>query len=309
MFEPPVMICLATYNGGKYIEEQLQSLLKQTYSNWTAIISDDGSSDDTLSILNLYCNRHPEHFSIIENERPHVGAKANFSLLLNKAPDTYIMFCDQDDIWNPDKIQMTLDEMHRQEDDGGLTVPALVFTDLQPVDASLKPLCESYMRFQNLDPSRVQFNHLLVQNVVTGCTVMINNELRQLFRCWAEDDRIIMHDWWLALIAAQFGKVCYLPRASVKYRQHGGNAIGASKSHGMGHFLQKVSDIAILRKKVLRLKAQAELFEITYRDRLSEKTIRLINRFKQPHSGLWFYIGNQVLMHGALRNIGLLLLG
>ena len=304
-----VIICIATYNGEKYIREQLNSLLSQTYLHWKAIISDDGSTDATLSIVNSYCRDYPEKFSLVENPNKHKGAQCNFFFLLSKAHEKYIMFCDQDDVWLNDKVELTLEEMLRNESVRGKNSPMLVFTDLQPVSAQLRPICSSYMQYQKLQASRVALKQLLVENVVTGCTVMINQALKQKAIVPENMDTIVMHDWWLALVAAQFGSLHFLDRATILYRQHEHNAIGAAKSSGFAFVFRHAFRPGNIRASILRKKQQAKTFLAVYKHELPTPTCKMLEEFQKSHSGPWFYVHNRMLMCGIMRNVGLLLLG
>lgn len=217
-------IMIAVRDGESYLEEQLDSLLGQTCAEWVAYIHDDGSSDGTEAILDRYAAQNPEHFVLLDGA-PTGSAKANYFYLFGQVEAPLYMCCDQDDVWLPDKIERTLREMAAAEQTAD--VPCLVYTDLRVVDESLREVSGSMNRYQKLSCEDTRVGHVLVQNVVTGCTMMINRRLRDMVLCLKDTDRIVMHDWWAALIAAQFGVLRYLDEPTILYRQHGENDTGA----------------------------------------------------------------------------------
>ncbi len=139
------------------------------------------------------------------------------------------MFCDQDDVWAVDKIETSLNAMKYEEAKAGADSPLLVFTDLKIADNQMNLLSKSFMAYSHLKGNRTLLRHLLIQNVVTGCTMMINKALSQMSIKSSDEKNIMMHDWWIALVASSFGKNFFLNLASVTYRQHEKNAIGAKE--------------------------------------------------------------------------------
>lgn len=236
-----VRILLATYQGATYLPALLDSLLKQDYSDLEIVASDDGSSDESASILAAYAERHSDRIIHHCSGRKFGNAQDHFLYLLRHFGDApYLMFCDQDDIWHSDKVSATLAVLHSGCPDP--SIPALVHTDLCVVDQNLQELSPSFLRFSSLDGNHVQLHQLLVQNVVTGCTVMLNHALAELF-CHAEyPDHILMHDWYLALLAAACGKVLFLDRATIDYRQHGSNAVGAKNARSLSYLLSRLKN-------------------------------------------------------------------
>lgn len=221
-----VAVLIAVYNGEKYLAEQLDSLLAQTYTDWIAYIHDDGSSDRTPMILEQYAHRYPERFILLDGEATG-SAKDNFFYLFGSVEAPLYMCCDQDDVWLADKIEKTLREMRLAERE--TDIPCLVYTDLKIVDESLHVISGSMDQYQKLNCRDARINHVLVQNVVTGCTMMINRQLRDMILSLKDREKIVMHDWWAALIAAQFGVLHYLDEATILYRQHDENDTGAKK--------------------------------------------------------------------------------
>lgn len=226
-----VAVLLATYNGAAFLDAQLVSVLNQRAVQLRILAHDDGSSDATPQLLRAYAERHPDVIEVIDAPACG-GASANFSFLLeqglaHRAHFNYFMFCDQDDIWDADKVAVTLEAMRTLEASTP-DRPLLVHSDLRVVDAAGAVIASSLCRFQHLNPVWAEKPSLVAtQNVVTGCTVMVNRSLAEL--ATPVPDEAIMHDWWIALVAATFGRVAFVPRALISYRQHGNNNLGAQR--------------------------------------------------------------------------------
>ena len=224
-----VTILLATLNGEDYLKAQLESIAAQTYENWQLVVGDDGSTDDTISIIEEFSEKHPDQVTIIKNDPPQGSAKDNFISLLRNSYGPYFMFCDQDDVWKPDKIYLTLQKMESLEARYGDKIPILVHSDLSVADSNLEMIAESFFQYADI-PKRIVLNQLMVQNSVTGCTVMINRCLQQYFLRELPISKIIMHDYWAALIAKVFGKIGFVNESTMYYRQHGNNSVGAKNA-------------------------------------------------------------------------------
>ena len=219
-------LLLATLNGEDYLKAQLESIAAQTYENWQLVVGDDGSTDGTISILEEFSKQYPEQVTIIKNDPPQGSAKDNFISLIQNSYGPYFMFCDQDDVWKPDKIYLTLQKMEALEARYGEKTPILVHSDLSVADHNLEMVAESFFQYANI-PKRIVLNQLMVQNSVTGCTMMINRCLQQYFLRPLPMSKIIMHDYWAALIAKVFGKIGFVNEPTMYYRQHGNNSVGA----------------------------------------------------------------------------------
>jgi glycosyltransferase involved in cell wall biosynthesis len=249
-----VSILMGTYNGEKFIEEQIQSIIDQTYKQWCLYIQDDGSTDRTLKIIEQFAELYPKRIIILHKESSQHGAKENYVTLCEYMLHTeypYIMFCDQDDVWKKDKIEVTIKKMKQEERDNKSAL-ILVHTDLEVVDEKLNSIKQSYMKYRALDPQCVATNRLLMQNNVTGCTIMINRPLLQKAFKECNSERIAMHDWWVALIASLFGKIVYIDEATIQYRQHSNNVIGAIKVNSINFVINRLRDNAHV-KKVLEM--------------------------------------------------------
>jgi glycosyltransferase involved in cell wall biosynthesis len=222
-----VDILLATFNGERFLCELLNSIFEQSYKSWRLVVHDDGSRDETVSILKLYQKKYPRQITIVEDGVETGGPMQNFSHLLNFATAEYVMFCDQDDVWNSRKIEKTLDKMQEIER-VHVSKPALVHTDLSVTDENLNTIQSSFMRLQKINPSwasSLAFSS--VQNSVTGCTMMLNREAVDV--CVPISHKAIMHDWWCLLsVLVNGGIVGYIDEPLIWYRQHESNSVGAT---------------------------------------------------------------------------------
>jgi glycosyltransferase involved in cell wall biosynthesis len=229
-----IAILLASYNGEKFIAEQIESIIGQTYRNWTLFINDDGSTDSTLRIIEDYSKKYPDKIININYPIKKLGSSANFYKLLESVDSDYYMYCDQDDYWLPDKIEKCMQRMDEQQ----LILsnaPLIVHSDLKVVDNDLKLLHPSFHGFTKVKPNKfATFNYLGVMNCVTGCTMLFNHAARQL--PLQNEETNAWHDWWMALLVARDGKIAYIDEATILYRQHDKNVLGA-KEVNLNYFI------------------------------------------------------------------------
>ena len=229
---------LCTYNGSEYICEQLDSIGRQTYKIDRLIVCDDASTDDTVKLVSAWRESADFRVDIYVNESG-LGAAGNFEKALSLTKGDYIFFADQDDVWLPEKIDQSMREMSRLEKTYGKQMPCLVHTDLTVVDKKLQLIHRSFLRNQGLrhieDENRL-LPCLMVQNFVTGCTMVINRPLKN--QAVPFPKYIIMHDYWLALAAALYGKIGFVNRPTMLYRQHGNNTVGAVKYLSLGNMFK-----------------------------------------------------------------------
>ncbi|HRD56056.1 MAG TPA: glycosyltransferase family 2 protein [Parachlamydiaceae bacterium] len=279
MSEEAVDILMATYNGKNYLKEQIESILKQSHQNFRILICDDSSIDSTPSMIDGFLREHPNRIFQLRAESK-LGAKGNFSFLMQHAKAPYIMFSDQDDIWLEDKIAKALKAMKNLEAAYGKEKPLLVHTDLKVVDQNLNVLGNSFWKYVNLNaPSFCTLNHLLMQNAVTGCTIMMNKPLCQL--SFPVPDVSLMHDWWVALVASAFGKIAVLNEQTILYRQHSSNTLGAKKFGTWNYFKGLWSKLLSGSAKKLSLQrlSQADAFLKNYDHLLNSAQKKMIQDY------------------------------
>ena len=304
-----VEILLAAYNGEKFIREQLDSILGQTDMRWHLTVSDDGSTDGTSEILGAYAARFPEKIAVYNAGMRFGNARNHFFHLMRRCEAPYILFSDQDDVWHPDKVEKTMRALLAAEGEAGADTPVLVFTDLTPVDEALQMIAPSLTKMQKQYTDVIDYRALLMQNVVTGCAMGINQALAELAGQCADPSRVIMHDWWLGVVAARFGRVVYVDRSTVRYRQHGGNSVGAKDVGSVGYVVDQLTRLRETRQAIARKKAQARLFHTTYARSLVADDRVFLTTFTRSRSGPLFYLRYRKLIYGFWRLVGALALG
>jgi len=226
MHHPPVSILMATHNGAPFVREQIESIRAQTFSDWTLFIRDDASTDKTATIISEAASTDAR-IVIITDGRGRLGVTGSFSALATYALTQQagpVLFADQDDVWFPTKVEHTLATLQNAEAARRPNTPVMVHSDLVVADRLGQRRHQSFMRFQRI---RHEDTHalrtLLVQNFVTGCTVMVNRPLLEL--ATPIPGAAVMHDWWMALCAAACGTIAFLPEPTMAYRRHEANAV------------------------------------------------------------------------------------
>ena len=213
MEKEKVQILMSTYNGERFLREQIDSLLKQTYQNIEILIRDDGSKDRTPEILKEYQQNYPNIQVYLEE---NTGVNESFFELLRKSDADYVAFCDQDDVWLEEKVQKAVEKLQ------GIREPALYCSNKILVDSNLKVIMENNHR--KLRPG---FENAVVECICTGCTSMMNRSLAEKIKAHIPEHAII-HDWWCYLAASYLGTVIFDDNAYIYYRQHESNVVGAS---------------------------------------------------------------------------------
>ena len=221
------VVLLAACNGSAHLPELLESLRTQDDPDFTVLMQDDGSTDDTLSILKKTAKEDPR-FTFGREQGRHLGAAGNFISLIRQASADRLLLCDQDDIWEADKVGTLKAALLSLESEYGADTPLLVHSDCSLINEGGEKIGDSFFRHQGWDPGAVTLPRLLVQNNVTGCTLIMNAALGKLIAARAKAKDLFMHDWFIALSAASFGRIAFVNRPLTRYRQHGDNAIGAS---------------------------------------------------------------------------------
>ncbi len=227
-----VDIVLPVHDGEEYLPEQLRSLREQTHGEWRLWIRDDGSTDGSFALLEEWSAADPR-IRLHPRDGNRLGATASFGWLLERLPpeSRYVLCCDQDDRWLPDKIDRSLAAARRAESEPpGAAGPVLVHTDLVVADPDLRVIHPSLWAYQKIRPQPATLRRLMAQDTVTGCTVLVNRAL--LDRALPVPEGAAHHDRWLALVASLLGRIVSLARPTVLYRQHGENVVGARDRRG-----------------------------------------------------------------------------
>lgn len=214
-----VNILMSTYNGQQFLAEQIRSIQEQTFSEWTLLIRDDGSTDQTREIIEEFEKKDSRIRFIEKATHKNLGVIKSFHHLLRYEKADYYFFSDQDDVWLPDKLEVSLREAQSYPADQ----PLMVYMDLTVVNQDLQVMTESMIRSQS-HHANTQLVQELTENTVTGGVAMINHALAEL---WSGTEDILMHDWYLALLASALGKLVFIDKPGELYRQHADNVLGA----------------------------------------------------------------------------------
>ena len=240
MKDNDIAILMATYNGARYLGEQIESLFAQTSHDWHLYVHDDGSRDDTVRVLHQYAASHPNKITLLDYPSQG-GACRNFLSMLERVEAPYYMFCDQDDVWMSDKIEKSIRAMQTAENRYG-DIPVVVHADLRIIDGNKNTLRESFFNYANIHPERINHYQEYVQNVVTGSTMLFNHQAR-VSSLRVPAHRATMHDAWVTLRAIADGGIRHtIFEPLVCYRQHAENVLGAQDgrrftlSYRLSHF-------------------------------------------------------------------------
>ena len=230
-----VDVLVATCNGEKYVKEQIESILNQTYKNIKVIVSDDRSDDFTPNILKELAEKDDRITLNLQQER--LGVVGNFEFLLKQVQSKYYMLSDQDDFWLPEKIEKSVQKLEEDNSD-------FVFGDLEVVDQDLNTIYPSFGDFMLLNRKIKKYigsyklNYLY--NCVTGCTVLGKKEFIEKILPIPKISKYLIHDHWMGLMMCIYGKNSYIEEKYIKYRQHGNNQVGTNK---LSHKFTKMDDV------------------------------------------------------------------
>jgi glycosyltransferase involved in cell wall biosynthesis len=239
-----VDILLSTYNGTKFLAEQIDSIIRQTYKSWTLIIRDDSSTDATKDIIKNYLLNN-NRIILIEDSFKNIGPCQSFAELIKHSTSDYIMFCDQDDIWLPGKIETMLN--YAEMETIKTNIPQLIVSNLKVIDENGKPISDSFWDLQSFSSNKSYlFKDIIAQNKFPGCSMLFNKPLKNI--CLDIPEKSLMHDWWICLAALAFGKLTRINIPLTLYRQHSSNVVGISKASFMK------SLIKIFRKNPITMK-------------------------------------------------------
>lgn len=202
-----VSIILASYNGGKYIRNQLDSILVQTYPVYEILIGDDGSTDDTISVLNEYADKY-SHIRIIPPDLKNHGVNYNFKRLMDMATGDYLALSDQDDIWFPEKIEVMI---------RGIGDHLLAYSDAIPFSETL-PEIDGFQGIDRYSPRPEDgIEDIMFNNVISGHRMLIKREFVHKIGEWNSE---VYYDWWLAVSASYLDSIVYITHPLVFWRRH-----------------------------------------------------------------------------------------
>lgn len=304
-----IQILLATLNSSRFLKEQLDSILKQDYSCFKLLIRDAGSTDTTLQIIRQYQRCFPEKIRFLGSGPACAGE--NFNHLLEASNADLIMFSDHDDVWMPDKISRTLERYQALAAECCKGTPILVFTDSSVVDPHLKRIADSSLAFQHLNPFKTHLHNLILQNVATGNTMLLNRALVDLIL--PIPAAAVMHDHWIMLVAAAFGRIGYLEQSTLLYRQHKNNVYGAFHYSLFSLFVKLCQGRKEILKRFYQNTKQAAAFGQRYGRQLSPQDRKFFESLADlEHMGFLekrlFLIQNHLWKQGFLRNLGMMLM-
>ena len=308
-----ITIIMAVYNGQEYIREQLESLKDQTYTEWRLVIRDDRSSDKTAEIVKKFSDEVEQEVIFKVNEKPSGSAKNNFALLINDAKESdYVMFCDQDDIWKKDKIEITFNKMKQVEERYGRDFPLLVHGDVEVIDENGNINADSMFEMSHINADS-KLPQILIQNHVTGCTMMCNKKLIAGISEYASSEYIIMHDYLAALYSSVFGKIEVIKKPLLSYRQHSGNSVGAKNNNNPVYLLKRLANGRKSYKEAMETsRNQVKFFVEIYREELAAekycKEYELMSGYASLGSRaklyrIMFYKKNHIWKNGTIRKI------
>lgn len=273
-----IAILMSTYNGERYLGEQIESFLKQTVQDWQLFVRDDGSKDNTIAILKEYESKNPQKIFVVADVTQNMGAGESFMHLLSKIDSEYYMFSDQDDVWMPDKIERTLQKIKSMELKYGTNVPIGVFTDLTVVDSELNVLMPSLWRADNRHPEYVRsfYKQWTNRHASYGCTQMFNKAAKNIVLPYRQFEGVMgAHDNWVEYILIKKGIYDYLDEPTILYRQHGTNVVGANFGH------QYKDDVHDLMHKPMSLVAKLKK---------DYKRMRMMPFYVSPMVVVWYRI-------------------
>ncbi|MBR4725016.1 MAG: glycosyltransferase [Lachnospiraceae bacterium] len=305
-----VNIILSSYNGSRYIAEQIESILDSGYRDLKLFVFDDVSTDDTVDIVREF-EKKDNRVTLVKNAF-NKGFCRNFieglEYTVDHFPADYYVFCDQDDVWFNDRLEVCLENMKAAEDRLGSDVPLMLFTDAVLTDENISKLYNNFFKESRLNTQRLDLAAVLMENKCIGCTSFMNHALASKIRGF--DRRIRYHDWWVALTAAAFGKLIYVDKPTVMYRQHGNNQVGQA---GFSEYVSsRAGSVQDMRRRIVKTIAQASAFHKQYAAELSDNNKRMVREFIAIGATGWFeqrrlIIKNRFYKSGFLRNIGMML--
>jgi glycosyltransferase involved in cell wall biosynthesis len=275
-------VLLSTYNGGKFLSQQLDSIFNQTYSQFTLYIRDDGSTDNTLEILNDYSSKY-ENIVILNDEKNNIGAPSSFLCLLKCVDAKYYMFCDQDDVWLENKIEVQVENIEKSNYNQNL--PIVVFHDLILTNSDGIVIKESFWDLQNFQVDKIGFESVFVKNNITGCTCLINQSMKNEILKFNVNS-VLMHDHIIALIAYGYGKAISIKKGLILYRDHSNSVTpkrSISFSYRISNFFKNINRGEYLMGQIFQLEEYLKNYESFLNEKYFAKAKTFVSlRYKRP---------------------------
>lgn len=304
-----VAILLAAYNGEKYIAQQIDSIIAQSYEFWHLWIRADSSSDETERIISDYAERD-SRIHILKNDGLRLGARLNFGALMLEVAThhdyNYIMFSDQDDVWNIDKVELSLSGIKQLTIDKGGQLPLLLHTDFQYTDEKLKPFSVNENVAAKLSLASNKLALIANDNYIFGCTMIMNQRLLKLSTpVPAEAEN---HDFWIALHAAAFGHIAYINKKTMSYRQHGNNVSGGLEYSSFSNRIKRVLNFDTYIKDKKKRTEQFRAFFFRQKSQFTIEQQGILKKYLY-HSGkggiraVIFMINNGFKLRGPLQSL------
>lgn len=257
-------VALATYNGRRWLVAFLDSLALQSRRADRLVVVDDASTDGSAELIQRWCERQGIE-CLFHRNTVRLGPAQTYSQALALCDADYVALADQDDLWRADKLEVLLAAESGLRANGRADEhPTLIFSDYALIDEQDHLLARSGLRAQGFSPrSDTAFRRLLVQNLVAGCTILLNRALLRL--ALPVPTEAVMHDWWIALVAAGLGRIGYVDAPLVGYRQHGANTLGARASR-LDRWRRRLSRAGLkaLKEEHRHIWEQAQSFQDRY---------------------------------------------
>ncbi len=303
-----IAILMATYNGEKYIDKQLRSIIHQSYNNWKLIIHDDGSTDNTIGIINKYMKKYKNKIKLLDDDIKFHDPSKNFFYLMNYIKNKnydYFLLSDQDDLWHENKVSTLVNIALKNEFEG----PLLIHSDSNVIDKNDNVINNSFNKLSTLCMTRSDFQSITFWNVSQGCALMCNMEILKYISI--DINNIYMHDWWLCIVASFFGKIIYTNEKLFSYRIHGENYQGMGRNYGNEYkrdFLKKLLTYK-KRAKAYYNGNKKQLMEVSkYMNKMSTKQTKLYtSTYKVFDSNLFtilaFLIRNRIYIKMNLKTV------
>lgn len=243
-------ILLPTYNGAEYLPSLIDSILNQTYNDVRFIVRDDGSKDNTWEVIKDYKQKYSNQFLLVEDDLGNQGTSGSNNVLIKYVTSNYFMYCDQDDLWEPTKIEESLAEMNRLEK-AYPEKPVLVCTDAVCFNEKGEVTAPSFFDSQKFQDVTDSYHKMLALNVVQGATALMNKRVLEVMTFIPKD---LFHDWWTGVIVSKYGVVSYIHKPLLRYRQHSSNVVGANDV-GWNY----------IKGKLLNFKKQMRIYKSMYK--------------------------------------------